>query len=64
MKKTGEDNQKPQFFELEVNPRDVREIEEKYKFNSEHVNFYKQKLRVFEKLRTLSQQEKDAKQVA
>jgi len=64
MKKTGEDNQKPKFFELEVNPRDVREIEEKYKFNSEHVNFYKQKLRVFEKLRTLSQQEKDAKQVA
>ena len=41
MKKT-EESMRPKFFEgLVVNQRDVREIEEMYKKNADHIKFYK-----------------------
>lgn len=44
MKKT-EDNMKPQFFEnLHVDQDDLVEIEHKFKNNTEHINFYVNKL--------------------
>ena len=44
MKKT-EDNMKPQFFEnLHVDQDDLIEIEHKFKNNTEHINFYVNKL--------------------
>jgi hypothetical protein len=44
MKKT-EDNMKPQFFEnLHVDQDDLIEIEHKFKDNTEHINFYGNKL--------------------
>lgn len=44
MKKT-EDNMKPQFFEnLHVDQDDLIEIEHKFKDNTEHINFYVNKL--------------------
>ena len=44
MKKT-EDNMKPQFFEnLNADIDDLNEIENKYKNNTEHINFYVNKL--------------------
>lgn len=44
-----EENLKPQFFEnCVVDPDDLTEIEEKYKNNSEHYNFYTNKLKTFE----------------
>lgn len=53
MKKT-DPNHRPQFFEnLDYKQRDVDEIEEKYKFNHQHIQFYKNQLVVFDTVRQI-----------
>lgn len=63
MKKMEEDL-KPQFFEnLVVDPDDLTEIEEKYKNNSEHYNFYTNKLKTFEIIKKMIQEQKNQLQI-